>query len=563
MWCSNVMNIENVWMITFESRNVRKFGGLGEVPPNLSKALIKKGINAKVITPSHGKIAYFIKEGHAKPIVSTVFNDKKITVYEVNSIDPPHIIVSGNLLEEQLIYSSSLWDKIILFTKGIEAYAKKMKEIGIFPDIIHCNDWHSIPSMVLLKLFYETEDIYPVFIYHIHLLSKLKIDQIFLSKMNIPFDKKIKIYYNGSKYEASISDILSLSHGLLERFAGLISDYLVTVSKHYLFDVLGYIGWDLEEKAGVIYNATDWSYHKTLMEVLGKHTGLSDLLNKDLKSNRYLLRKYFEKNALDNIPENEPIIPDKEIKDRIKYVETYPFKGSGKIYGFRDVGPLAIMSGRITSQKGYDLLIRSLENLLFKVSNAKIVLFPIPVSGSWPMLDLLIKSSILYYENLRVIPGYSSYLYKLAHVAADVYIAPSRYEPFGIMVLEAMASGTPVVASRTGGLAETILDIREHGVLGTGLHIRPGSVKELSRALSDLLLFMESGYYKPFSNKWNKIVSSIENEELSTLLVKNPEAPWKIRDSCIRRASEFSWYRSAEQTIKIYHEGLENVKKRI
>ena len=557
------MDIERVWMITFESRNVRKFGGLGEVPPNLSRALVKKGIKAIVITPSHGKISYFIKEGLAKPIVSTVLNKKEITVYEVNSIEPPHIIVSGDLLEEQLIYSSSLKDKIVLFTKGIEAYAKKMKEIGIYPDIIHCNDWHSIPSMVLLKLFYETEKVYPVFIYHIHLLSKLKIDQVFLPRTNIPFDEKIKIYYNGSKYEASISDIVSLSHGLLERFAGLISDYLVTVSKHYLFDVLGYIGWDLEEKAGVIYNATNWTYRETLEEVIKKHPSLSDLLNKDLKSNRYLLRKYFEENALDSIPENEPIIPDEEIKDRIKHVKTYPFRGSGRVYGFRDVGPLAIMSGRITSQKGYDLLISSLEDLLFRVSNAKIVLFPIPVSGSWSMLDLLIKSSILYHENLRVIPGYSSYLYKLAHIAADVYVAPSRYEPFGIMVLEAMASGTPVVASKTGGLAETILDIREYGVLGTGLHVRPGSIRGLSRALSDLLLFMESGYYKPFSSKWNRIVSSIEDEELSTLLVKNPESPWKIRDSCIRRASEFSWNRSAEQTIKIYHEGLENVKKRI
>ncbi len=563
MWCNKAMDIERVWMITFESRNIRKFGGLGEVPPNLSKALIKNGIKAVVITPSHGKISYFIREGLAKPIVSATFNEKKITVYEVDSIEPPHIVVSGDLLEEQLIYSDSLIDKIILFTKGIEAYAKKMKEESIFPDIIHCNDWHSIPSMVLLKLFYETENVYPVFIYHIHLLSKLKIDQVFLSRMGIPVDKKIKIYYNGSKYETPISDIISLSNGLLERFAGLVSDYLVTVSKHYLFDVLGYVGWDLEDKAGVIYNATDWTYQETLEEVIRKHPGLKGLLKTDLKSNRYFLRKYFETVALDNIPDNEPIIPDEEIKNRIKNIKTYPFRGSGRVYGFKDTGPLAIMSGRATGQKGYDLLIRSLDDLLFKVHNAKIILFPIPISGSWPLLELLTKSSILYHENLRVVPGYSSYLYKLAHLAADVYVAPSRYEPFGIMVLEAMASGTPVVASKVGGLAETILDIREYGVLGTGLHVRTGSVKELSSALSDLLLFMESGYYKPFSSKWNRIVSSIEDEELSTLLVKNPEAPWKIRDSCIRRASEFSWDRSAEQAIKIYHKGLENVNKRI
>lgn len=555
------MEIDKVWMISFESKNVRKFGGLGEVPPNISKALIGKGIKALVITPSHGRISHFIERGIAKPIASTFIDERKIMVYKVAGIDPPHIIISGDLLEEQLIYSSNLNEKIILFSKGIEAYARRMLEEGIFPDIVHCNDWHSIPSIVLLKILYGSKDIYPAFIYHIHLLNKLNVDRVFLENIGIPFNKKINIYYRGSKHEIAIIDILSLSNGLLERFAGLISDYIVTVSNSYLFEILGYIGWDLRDKAGIIYNATDWNYRKVLKEVIEKHPGLQDLLSKDLRDSRYLLRKYFEEKALDKMPENEPVIPDEEINDNIKQIKTYPFRGSGKIYGFRDIGPLAIMSGRITDQKGYDLLIKALEDVLFKVPNAKIVLFPIPVSGSWPMLEMLIKSSILYHENLRVIPGYSNYLYKLAHIAADIYIAPSRYEPFGIMVLEAMASGTPVIASRTGGLSETILDIREHGVLGTGLHVRPGSISELGKAISDLLLFMESGYHKPFSNKWNKIVSSIDDEDLSTLLMKNPEAPWRIRDSCIRRANEFSWTKSAEQAIKIYHVAREIVKK--
>ncbi len=65
--------------------------------------------------------------------------------------------------------------------------------------------------------------------------------------------------------------------------------------------------------------------------------------------------------------------------------------------------------------------------------------------------------------------------------SADVVACCPWYEPFGLVAVEAMASGVPVVASAVGGLAETVLD----GV--TGLHVAPRRPREIAQATEWLL----------------------------------------------------------------------------
>ena len=63
----------------------------------------------------------------------------------------------------------------------------------------------------------------------------------------------------------------------------------------------------------------------------------------------------------------------------------------------------------------------------------------------------------------------------------DVLVAPSVREPAGTVLLEAMAAGTPVVATRVGGLPEVVLDGE------TGLLVEPGSPEALAHAVLRVL----------------------------------------------------------------------------
>lgn len=69
----------------------------------------------------------------------------------------------------------------------------------------------------------------------------------------------------------------------------------------------------------------------------------------------------------------------------------------------------------------------------------------------------------------------------LYYGAADVVAVPSRYESFGLVAVEALACGTPVVASRAGGLRFTV----EDGL--AGLLVKPQSPEALARGLTTIL----------------------------------------------------------------------------
>lgn len=100
--------------------------------------------------------------------------------------------------------------------------------------------------------------------------------------------------------------------------------------------------------------------------------------------------------------------------------------------------------------------------------------------------------------------------------AAEAVIVPSYYESFGMVALEAMACGTPVIASEVGGLAYLIQD----GI--TGFHVPDRDPEELA----------------------GKICLLLENEDLHR----------EMSAAAVKHAQQYSWPRIASQIEKVYLE---------
>jgi alpha-maltose-1-phosphate synthase len=146
-------------------------------------------------------------------------------------------------------------------------------------------------------------------------------------------------------------------------------------------------------------------------------------------------------------------------------------------YGIDLARPYVIFVGRITRQKGVPVLLRAAASL---DPGAQLVL----CAGQADTPELLAEVTAL----VAGLPGViwipkmlqkREVIQLLTH--ATVFACPSLYEPLGIVNLEAMACGTAVVGSRTGGIPEVVAD----GV--TGLLVEPDDPPALASALNALL----------------------------------------------------------------------------
>ena len=165
-------------------------------------------------------------------------------------------------------------------------------------------------------------------------------------------------------------------------------------------------------------------------------------------------------------------------------------------------------------QKGAAVAIQAVS----KVPDCHLVL----VSGSNNLREVEIAANLGISHRIHWVP--LSREIEIYFAAADCFVFPTVYEPFGMVISEAMASGLPVITSKSAGAAELI----EHGKSG--------------------LLLNES---------W----SAAEISKNLVFLMQNSDLRIDMGVAARRAIEPYTWDRCAEETMSVYQKIVDNKKK--
>jgi D-inositol-3-phosphate glycosyltransferase len=174
-------------------------------------------------------------------------------------------------------------------------------------------------------------------------------------------------------------------------------------------------------------------------------------------------------------------------------VETFhrmPQPEAREVLGFEPEEKLVLYVGRFDPRKGIETLVRSFAALYNQTeAQLKSKLRLVIVGGCQQgQADADEKGRIEALVAELGISRHTTFVGQVGHdrlplyyTAADVCVIPSHYEPFGLVAIEAMACGTPVVASNVGGLKFTVINNE------TGLLVMPQDVQSFAAAIEIVL----------------------------------------------------------------------------
>jgi glycogen synthase len=139
---------------------------------------------------------------------------------------------------------------------------------------------------------------------------------------------------------------------------------------------------------------------------------------------------------------------------------------------------LVFFVGRLVYEKGVQTVIEAMPLILNKIPNVTFV-----VAGSGPHLNELksLVSAFDLHDKVKFTGHMDTDGLCAFYRSADLTVVPSLYEPFGMVVLESMAMGTPTIVADTGGLSEIV--VHEE----TGLKFEPGDPDSLADAMLRVL----------------------------------------------------------------------------
>lgn len=463
-----------------------KTGGLADMVGALGKALAAKGEQVSMVTPLYASVRKRFPELQEEPELKFKLKLGQDTFYaglrsiEVNSrltiyfVDQPYFFDRTGLYQEEGVDYPDNAARFLCFAKTVVELACKLNPP---PEIVHCHDWQAGPvPLLLLDREQKTGRAHVPCILTVHNLAYQGVfpPETF-ALTNLSWDY---FHLDGAEFYGQMN---FLKTGLCS------ADWITTVSPRYAREIMTHefgcgLQGVLQMRRNVvtgILNGVDYTEWNPEKNPCLKHGySLETLANKgDEKAN---LQKTM----------GLPLRPDV---------------------------PLFGTISRLVEQKGFNIQLAALEEMA--PSDMQFVLLG---SGNREFEKGFKDLASRFSEKIAVRIGYDQELAHQMEAGCDFYVMPSRFEPCGLNQMYSLKYGTIPIVRATGGLDDSVRDIRDNPEQANGIKF----VEYSSRAL---VLAMRK---------------ALE-------LYRSPEWFYLYRYNAM--AADFSWERTSGDYLSLYH----------
>lgn len=448
-----------VLFVGSEANPFIKTGGLGDVLGTLPKALVKEGIDARVVIPKYKNINQELKDKLKFLkwfMVKVGWRTQYAGVFEYKKDGVTYYLIDNEYYfgRDGLYGYYDDGERFAYFDRAVLEF---LKEIEYQPDIIHCNDWHTGMIPVMLEVEYA-KDLFYYNMKSIFSIHNLKFQGVFSKDiLQDLFGYDLEPYYNNS---------LAFDGGVSFLKGGVMySDRITTVSNTYVEEIKSYeygerMDFDLRNRSYAlsgILNGIDY-----------------EEFNPEKDKNIY---RHFNKNNLEGKGIN---------KEELQKELGFPVN--------KDAAMIGIVS-RLTNQKGLDLIVEIADRLL--QHNIQLVVVG---TGDYIYEEHFKGLACRYNDKVSANIKFDNMLAHKVYAASDMFLMPSLFEPCGLGQLISLRYGSVPVVRETGGLKDTISPYNKYNGLGNGFSFTHYNGNDLLNVLEYALEIFKD------KDSWNNIV---------------------------------------------------------
>ncbi|OHC73804.1 MAG: starch synthase [Rhodospirillales bacterium RIFCSPLOWO2_12_FULL_58_28] len=421
-----------------------KTGGLADVASGLPAALAALGNDVRIILPAYPEaLAKADAKGASAPLGDPLgAGETGLLPCRMPDSGVPALLVDCPALFDRpgSLYQDAkghVWPdnhlRFALLSKAAAMVASGGAVDGWRPDVLHANDWHTGLIPLYLKRWdgARTPSVFTIHNLHYQgLFERAVLQSIGLSSDLFSID--------GVEYHGKVSFMK----------AGLqFSDRITTVSPAYAREIQG------EEMGEGLQGLIRAKSHLLRGILNGVDYGLWDSSDDKALAGGYSAARLGGKAECKRALQRE--------------------------MGLNEAGdtPLLGVVGRFTRQKGMDLLLKALDGIFGLGAQVTVL-----GSGEAKLEHAMTKAANASQGRMAVKIGYDEELAHRIIAGSDMVVMPSRFEPCGLTQLYALRYGALPIVRRTGGLADSVIDISQ-GKEGTGFVFDGATAGELLGAV--------------------------------------------------------------------------------